>query len=200
MYNSDWDVLAIAGPSGVGKSSLSYPLARKFGVPLVEADDLFQAVEALTTPAQQPWIHYWRTHPQSALLPAAEVLDLHLKVCRAMTPALKAVINNHMETNTPIVLDGDYILPELVAEFRERVKAVFLYEETVDQLVHNFSIREPNNGTQRSRAEVSALFGRWQQSECQRLGLIALPARPWDTLAQRAAAAIEAQKMNHRST
>ena len=53
----DWDVFVIAGPSGVGKSRLSYPLARRFDVPIVEADDLFRAVEAATTPAMsaRPW-------------------------------------------------------------------------------------------------------------------------------------------------
>ncbi len=199
MVNNNWDVLAIAGPSGVGKSCLSYPLARTFDVPLVEADDLFHAVEALTRPVQQPWIHYWRTHPESAQLPAAEVLDLHLKVCRALTPALRAVIDNHIETGMPIVLDGDYILPELAAEYKERLKAVFLYEEDVDQLVHNFRTREPQSGEQRARAEVSALFSQWQKSECERLGLIALPARPWATVLERAVAATGSLKVDHRS-
>ncbi len=193
MNNLDWDVLAIAGPSGVGKSCLSYPLARTFDVPLVEADDLFHAVAALTTPAQQPWIHYWQAHPESARLSAAEVLELHLKVCRALTPALRAVIDNHIETNMPIVLDGDYILPELIAEYKKRVKAVFLYEVDVDQLVKNFQAREPRSGEQRARAEVSALFSRWQKAECERLGLISLPSRPRDALQQRAVAAIETQ-------
>jgi adenylate kinase family enzyme len=43
----NWDVLVVAGPSGVGKSGVSYPLAQQFGIAVVEVDDLFHAIEAL---------------------------------------------------------------------------------------------------------------------------------------------------------
>ncbi|MFI6217953.1 hypothetical protein ACIBCD_38605 [Nocardia brasiliensis] len=59
----DWQVLLLGGASGSGKSRLSYPLARHYRVPLVEVDDLVLAVQAMTTPAQQPMLHYWDTIP-----------------------------------------------------------------------------------------------------------------------------------------
>jgi len=71
----DWDVFVVAGPSGVGKSRLSYPLARYFGVPITEVDDLFRAVEAATTPNQQPSLHFWRTGMLGAIVGA--VLQSH---------------------------------------------------------------------------------------------------------------------------
>jgi 2-phosphoglycerate kinase len=184
---SDWDVFVVAGPSGVGKSSVSYPLARHFDVAMTEVDDLVHAVEALTTPADQPEIHYWRTHPEAGLqLPAENVLEIHLDICRKLAPAIGSVIDNHIETGIPIVLDGDYILPESIAHYSERVSAVFVYEDDEDQIVENYILREPDEGRQRKRARVSWLFGRWLREECERLGLSAIPSRPWKTVIERA--------------
>ena len=52
--------MIVAGPSGVGKTHVSYPLVQRFSMPLVEIDDVFLAVEAMRRPAEQPLIHYWR--------------------------------------------------------------------------------------------------------------------------------------------
>ncbi len=188
----NWDVFAVAGPSGVGKSSVSYALARYFGVAVAEVDDLFHAVEALTTPVQQPSIHYWRTHPEAAELPPARILELQLNVSRTMAPAIASVIDNHIETRMRVVLDGDYILPELIAEYPNRVKAIFLYEDDQDQIMRNYSSREPVEGQQRKRAQVSLLLGRWLRDECERLGVAAIPSRPWETVVERTITAVVA--------
>ena len=84
----DWDLLVVAGPSGVGKSHLSYPLAQHFGVAITEVDDLLHSVEALTTEAQQPMIHYWRTHPEAQDFPPEQILPIHLDVCAHCSPRL----------------------------------------------------------------------------------------------------------------
>jgi len=98
-----WDVLVIGGPSGTGKTSASYPLARRFEVGITEVDDLHIVLERLTTPEQQPLLHYWRTNPQAPHLSAEQILELHIGVCRVLAPAIKAVIANHLDTQTPIV-------------------------------------------------------------------------------------------------
>ena len=142
----DWDVFAIAGPSGVGKTCVSYPLARRFNAAIVEADDLFCVAETLTTPAEQPAIHYWRNHPEAVDFPSQKILELHLDVSRTMSPAIASVIENHIDTRMPVILDGDYILPEVIAAYSNRVKAIFLYEDDEDQIVKNFLLREPSEG------------------------------------------------------
>lgn len=190
-----WDVLLLGGPSGVGKTSVSYPLARRFDVGIAEVDDLHIAVERMTTPEQQPVLHYWRTNPQAIHLSAERILELHIAVCRVLSPVIQAVIANHIESRTPIVLEGDYLLPELMARGEanqpnsERARCVFLYEPDETQIVRNFAAREPDEAEQTKRARVSWLFGRWLADECQRFGLAALPARPWDTVLDRIAAA-----------
>lgn len=64
--------------------------------------------------SQQPMLHYWKTHPEAANLPPERILELHLAVSEVLIPPLVAVVANHIETNTPIVLEGDYIVPALI--------------------------------------------------------------------------------------
>jgi 2-phosphoglycerate kinase len=155
-------------------------------------DDLHLAVEALTTPEQQPSIHYWRSHPEAVNLPPEEILEHLFDMCRALGPAIKAVIENHIEYRTPIVLEGDYLMPEMLAEWKlERAKAVFLLERDEEQLLRNYAAREPGAGRQEKRAQVSRRHSEWLKDECERRGLVALEARPWETLIGRIVAAVD---------
>ena len=191
-----WRVLLIGGASGTGKSSLSYALARHFGVNVTEIDDLRTAVKSSSTAEQHPVLHYWDTHPEAVSWSAERILELHRSVCRVLEPAVGAVVADHV-AGTPVILEGDYLLPEGAANLvREcpsgTVRAVFLVEDSEAQLVRNFASREPEGGEQYGRARVSRLFGEWLQSECDRLGLVALPARPWETLLGRTLRAVGA--------
>jgi 2-phosphoglycerate kinase len=192
-----WDVLLLGGASGTGKTSVSYPLARRFAVGITEVDDLFIVLERLTAPAQHPVLHYWRTHPDAAQLPAEQIVELLIAIGRVLSPGITAVVANHLDTQTPIVLEGDYLLPELLARQEEakvpntdRVRGVFLYEPDERQLRQNLSVREPAAGEQAKRARVSWLYGQWLKAECERFGVAALPARPWETLLDRISDAI----------
>jgi 2-phosphoglycerate kinase len=184
-----WDVLLIGGPSGAGKTQVSYPVARHFGVGITEVDDFQVMLEHMTTPEQQPALHFWNTHPEAPSLPAEQIMEQGLEIGKAMLPALETVIANHLESNAPVVLEGDFILPELAArtQFMDepnngRVRAVFLYEPDEAQLVRNYLTREPEAGTQDKRARVSWLYGQWLKAETERLGIPLLTAHPWDTV------------------
>ncbi len=192
-----WEVLLIGGASGTGKTSVSYRIAQYFRVGITEVDDFQVILEKMTTPEQQPVLHFWNAHPDPGSLSAEQIVEQGLEVRRVMAVALEAVIANHLESHTPIVLEGDFIDPALAAQthFGEmanagRVRAVFLYEADEAQLVENFLAREPEQGAQTKRARVSWLIGRWLQEETERYGLIALPARPWDTVFERILAAV----------
>lgn len=187
-----WDVLLLGGASGTGKSTAGSALARRFGVALTEVDDFTTVLERLTTPEQLPTLHYWKTHPEAVEWPAEDILQQHLAVAECLAPALEAVIIQHLENRTPLILEGDYLLPSLAARIGSggkpggsRVRAVFLVEADERQLVQNFLGREPEEGEQDKRARVSWLYGQWLQEEARRSGLIALPARPWDSLLER---------------
>jgi len=193
-----WEVLLLGGPSGTGKTSVSYRLAHHFAIGITEVDDFQVLLECMTTPEQQPILHYWRTHPEAIELPAEKIFAQAIAIGQVMQPGLTAVIANHLESNAPVVLEGDFILPALAAQtsFMDevnsgRVRAVFLYEEEESQLLSNFLQREPDNGPQHKRARVSWLYGQWLKQEAQRYGIVALPARPWDNLFDRILTAIQ---------
>ena len=57
-----WQVLLIGGASGAGKTSVSYRLANHFNVGITEVDDFQVILERMTTPAQQPELHWRPTH------------------------------------------------------------------------------------------------------------------------------------------
>ena len=187
-----WDILLIGGASGVGKSSVSYRVARHFGVGIVEVDDFQAVLELLTAPEHQPAFHFWRTHPDPGSLTPEAIHEQGIAYGKAMMPALEAVIANHLETSRPTVIEGDFILPVLAAlpqigEYATngRVRGVFIDEPDEAQIVANFLAREPESGPLEKRARVSWLYNQWLKQETDRLGLVSLPARPWDTLLER---------------
>ncbi|GII02822.1 hypothetical protein Pta02_48300 [Planobispora takensis] len=178
MPVTSWKVLLLAGASGTGKSRVGYPLARHYGIPLVEVDDIVEALLAMTTPGQQPLLHHWRTHPEAAGLPVDDIVELQIATARALVPAVDAVVSNHLETDTPVIVEGDYLLPHLAV--REGVAGIVLHEPDPGQLVENYLRREPGAGEQRKRAEVSARYGDWLAGRAVEAGVPVVAARPWD--------------------
>lgn len=192
-----WTVLLICGASGAGKSRISYPLASHFGIPLVEVDDIVAALRAVTTRDQLPLLHYWDTHPEAARLPPAEIVKLQIALSDSLSAAVAAVVGNHLDTDTPVIIEGDYILPALAAmdDFAGqpaagRVRGVVVAEPDVRQLTANFLRREPEAGEQASRAEVSRLYGDRLTAEAARHAIACVSARPWDDVLDRVRALV----------
>ena len=191
-------VLVLGGASGTGKTRLSYRLASELGFGITEVDDFQVVLERMTTPEQQPSLHFWRTHPDPGSLSAEEIEKQGLDILDVMLPALEAVVENHLEGGTSLVLEGDFIHPALPARdaFGQepnggRVRGVFLVEADEDQIIQNYLEREPATGPQTTRAQVSVLRASWIREKCEELGVAAIPARPWDTLFDRVLEAID---------
>ncbi|GAA4058213.1 hypothetical protein [Nonomuraea soli] len=176
-------IVLVCGASGTGKSRLSYPLAARLGVPLVEVDDIVEALKAVTTPEQLPALHYWDAHPEAVHLPPEEIVELQIAVARALVPAVEAVVGNHLSTSTPVVIEGDYLLPVV----RRGVRSIVLHEADEEQLVANYRAREPEEGEQRGRARVSLLYGDWLAERGRLAGAPVVPARPWSDVLDRVA-------------
>ena len=186
-----WTALLIGGASGAGKTSVSYRVAQHFGVGITEVDDFQVVLEKMTTPEQQPVLHFWNTHPNPMSLSPEEIYKQGIEIGQVMMPALKAVIENHIESQQPIVLEGDFILPVLAAQYPGHVRGVFIYEPDESQILANYLSREPESGPQEFRARVSWLKGEWLKQEAERLGVTVLASRPWDTLLSRLIACVE---------
>ena len=176
-------VTLVCGASGAGKSRIAVRLAAAYGVPLAEADDVVTALKALTTPHQAPELHFWDTHPEAADWPPQRIARQHFEVADALRPGLLAVIADHIEFGAPVVIEGDYVTPDLAAGFGAAVRAVVIAEDDEHQILANFASREPDGGEQRHRARVSVLVGAElaRRADCaDRVSTaVVVPARPW---------------------
>jgi 2-phosphoglycerate kinase len=193
----DWQVLVLGGASGVGKSMVSYRLAHHFAVGLTEMDDFHIVLKRMTTPEQQPALHFFRLHAAEVPSMDDEQMLTHiLDTSNAISDALEVVIGNHLAGAGPLVLEGDFLLPSLAVRpaydgipAAGQVRGIFLYEDDEQQILRNYRARE---GTEQPhRARVSWYHSAWLRREAERLGLPALPARPWDTVLERVIAALQ---------
>ena len=65
----------------------------------------------------------------------------------ALWPAIRAVIDNHLDTDVAVIIDGDYLLPSLDAAFDDdRVRSLWINEPSVEQIEANYRLREPAAG------------------------------------------------------
>jgi 2-phosphoglycerate kinase len=192
--------LLIGGPSGVGKSTVAKRIARRFGVDWLQVDDLRLALEASRARLPDPGATrklFFFGQPGVWRLPPERLRDGFIGVGEALTPALAKVVSNHLAIAEPVVLEGDGILPSLLAdpEVRRwdgggRVRAVFVVAPDEAAMLANMLARG-RGITGRSEAELRAnaranwLFGQWLGGEALRLGVPVVAPEPWETLAYR---------------
>jgi 2-phosphoglycerate kinase len=188
-----WHVVLIGGASGVGKTQISYRLARHFGVGITEIDDFQVVLERMTTPEQYPVLHLFRTDPEAFFaLDEKGKLGVAIAYSTVMAEALEAVIANHLDGGSPIVLEGDFLLPSLaVREAYAGIPAAgrvrgFILSEDEAQIARNYLARKGE--PQPDRARWSWNHSEWLRQEAERLGVPTLAARPWETVLARALA------------
>ncbi len=190
----DWHVLLIGGASGVGKTSIAYPLARHFGIGITQIDDFQVILERMTAPERYPDVHLFRTRPEAFFAMDEDAKLAHaIAYATAMAEALEYVVANHLAGEPPIVLEGDFLLPALAARpsfdgiaAAGRVRALFVVEPDEDQIANNYAAREGDH--QPVRARASWRYSEWLRAEASRRHLPVLEARPWDTAFERALA------------
>ena len=193
----DWTTLLVGGAGGVGKSSVSYRTAHHHGVGITEVDDFQVILEGMTTPDQYPVLHFFRTRPKEWGRMNEEQLLAHAReYAEVMTRALELVIANHLHSGVPIILEGDFILPSLAAQesyggvpAAGHAQALFLFEDNEEQIGRNFVARDGQ--IQQKRARASWRYSEWLRAEAKRLGVPTVASRPWDTIFERANAALE---------
>lgn len=185
-----WTVLFIGGPSGTGKSSVAYELARFYEVNVVEVDDIYQAVKASTTREILPAVHYWDSGQNWMDARISDNVDWLINVSKEMIPGLSAVVDNHLETDAPIIIEGDFIDPGFTVSFKNpKVKSLFVRESDGEQILRNYLAREGGD-PQHYRAAVSAAYGNRISDACGKLGIPLIESRPWDTVIDRVVACL----------
>lgn len=202
-----WTVLLIGGPSGSGKTTIARELGLRFGVSWLQVDDLRLALQwsRATLPHVRATeaLYFFLDTPDVWQLPPERLRDALIAVGEAMTPAIEIVVANHVATDAPVVLEGDGILPSLVARpelyplvAAGRVGAVVLDDPDEGALYEGMVARGRGiagrpHATLRTEARAKWLHGRWLAGEAKRYGVPVLTVKPWDSLVGRVAAAAE---------
>ncbi len=209
MSDADWRILFVGGHSGAGKTTLAQQLARHFGVSMLQVDDVRLAAQQLTTPAQQPALHFFLDDAVWQRSPAALCAGL-VAVAHTLAPALATIAAHHLAVADagPLIIEGDGIAPALAADparfaqpfpaFRAGidVHAVFVVEpdlETIWQTMHRRGrgFDATPSEWQRRISAMSWQYGQWLQAEAARHQQPVIAAQPWPTLLDRARAALK---------
>ena len=199
MAERDWRVLLLGGPSGVGKTVVARELGLRLGVSWLQVDDIrlaFQRAGARLSGDNRALDYFIQT-PDVWSKPSERLRDALIAAGEALAPALEVIVENHVDTDAPVIIEGDAVLPSLLARapVRERashghVRAIFIVEASEAALFQNMLAR--GRGAERMvetalRAEARAKwrFSQWIEAEAARYELPVIPARPWESLANR---------------
>ncbi|MGE5677766.1 MAG: hypothetical protein ACM3ZR_06880 [Pseudomonadota bacterium] len=139
----------------------------------------------MTTREILPAIHYWSTGINWMDIGVSGNVKWLIDVSKEMIPGLKAIVDNHIEADVPVIIEGDFIHPEFAAAFENpKVKAIYICEPDKNQILQNYLARESGD-LQYFRADISVEYGNWLVNTCGKLGINAIGSRPWDTAVDR---------------
>lgn len=185
MDKRNWIVLLVGGSSGIGKTRLVRALSKLYDAKVIEADDICCAVKSMTTKASYPAIHYWISDIDWTSLGVEGNVEQLCKVSEELSPALKAIVDTHVNAKIPLIIEGDFISPKLGKNFNNsNVKVLYLYEGDEAQIVKNYTERE-GGVAQNFRASISMNYGLKLKLECDKYGLKTIESRPWHSLLER---------------
>jgi 2-phosphoglycerate kinase len=198
-----WRVLLVGGASGVGKTVLAQALSRHYDVSLLLVDDMRLALQQVTTPEQQPALHYFLTTPDVWRQPEDNLLAGFVGVAETLAPALGKIMSHHLTDGGPLIIEGDCIAPTIVGEqspvlphipdagLMRGVRALFVDEPDEETIFANMRARgrgfermPPEE--QRANAHGVWRYGGWLREEAEKYHAPVIPARPWETFFERA--------------
>lgn len=192
--------MLIGGPSGVGKSTVARLVGQRFGASWLQIDDLRLALQ--WSRAQLPEngtdiLSYFDDTSDVWLQPPEQLRDALIATSRVMEPAVEIVVRNHVDTATPVVIEGDGFAPSLLLRPEiairveaAQVRAIFLTEQDEGTLLANAVARSRGNSgwsevELQTQARAKWLYGNWLTDQARRQGLPVLNVRPWETLLER---------------
>lgn len=184
IIKKNWTVLLVGGSSGIGKSELTKRLSSKFNTKIIETDDIAHIIYSTNNKKSYPAIEYWFGDYDWKEKSAEENVDILSQVCEEIEPRLRALINNHININKKVIIEGDFITPQFASSFNSEVASIFLYEPTIDNIISNYLERE-GGAPQDFRASISFEYGLKIKEHCENLELKVVEPKPFNTLLDR---------------
>lgn len=198
-----WTLLVILGASGTGKSTAARNIARRHGVPWMQVDDLRLALQysRVTLPERTDRFYFFERTEDVWTLPISDLVRGFIDVAELMVPAVRVVIDSHVVTNVPLVLEGDGVQPALVEDpvIRPhvqggRVRFCTVMAQNSDELFKNMIDRGRGMDVKdverhQRHAGANAAFGSWLTDRSRENRIPVVASRPFRTLPNRILAA-----------
>jgi 2-phosphoglycerate kinase len=193
-------VILIGGPSGVGKSTLAKTVGQSLGMPWLAVDDLRLAVQALasarTSGIREQGLHFFERTPDVWTRPVDELRDAFIAIGRLLLPGIGIVARNHLAIGEPLIIEGDGILPEVLADpdlaaavRAGRLRTIFIVPTAPDIITRSMVDRrwstDMTAAELATNVESKVAYGTWLAREADRYGASVIAAVPRDTLFDR---------------
>lgn len=127
MVTPPWSVLLIGGASGCGKTTAAERIGRRFGRPWLQVDDLRLAAQfgVPLAPAARADLRFFLDTPAVWQRSPTTLRDRLIAIGAALIPAIEVVVEHHVATAKPLIIEGDGLLPGLFARpaLRDHVAA-----------------------------------------------------------------------------
>ncbi len=194
-----WQVLVLYGASGTGKSTAAQKIARAAGATWMQVDDLRLALQysRVDLPEMTDRLYFFESTTDVWNRPMDEVLQAFIDVATVVAPAVRVVIDSHLVTGVPMVIEGDGVLPHLVDDpvlqpwlATGALRICCLAASSRTELIENMVRRgRGNHLDDRERvarqATVNLAFNDWLVESSRSLRIPVVTSRPFDTLIER---------------
>ncbi len=193
---TNWSVILIGGASGAGKSHLAQQLVERYKISHLEADDLRIALRTVTDREKHPELFTFVDNQNYLEEFTQEVfIEKHLETASTVWNAIDALITRHVTFDEKIVIDGDSIIPELLARRDQKgIKAIFLYDDLENihkrQLTRNRNKKRTPEKME-TNAQFSYAYSETLRKQAEDNGFQTIKASPIETLFERVTTILE---------
>lgn len=193
---SDWTVLFIGGPAAVGKTSAAKRIAVISGATLLQADDVWLALQRAMDPARAPELRAFHDHAVWQR-PAKELVALKRAVAERVSDALELVVAHHLAAEDRVVIEGVWITPEFATRpsydgraAGDRRRSVFVVEVDPTRILEAMLARgrgfsEWPPADREAMGAMQAGYARWLRAQALLRDAPTIEARPMGHLAER---------------